>query len=190
MMEKRMSEYVCPWWLGYLMANPLRKLFTNPEKILPPYIKTGMKILEVGPGMGFFTLPMAKMLNGKGKIYCVDLQEKMLSVLNKKLREEGLSRMVETRLCRTDSLEIQDLNNQIDVAVLLFVVHEVPNKEQLFRQIHKALKPGGRVFIIEPKGHVSKKDFNTMLELLSDIPFKMDEHPAVFSSYSVLMKKF
>ncbi|MCX6112917.1 MAG: class I SAM-dependent methyltransferase [Proteobacteria bacterium] len=182
-----MSEHVCPWWLGYLLANPIRKLFANPEKILAPYVKPGMKILEVGPGMGFFTIPMAKMLNGKGKIYAVDLQEKMLSVLNKKLRKKGLSERVETRLCSSDSLNIQDLNNQIDLTILFCVVHEIPDKAHFFQQINKAMKPGGKIFIVEPKGHVSKKDFEEMLKLLGDMSLEVERNPKIFNSYTVVM---
>lgn len=184
-----MSGHVCPWWLGYFLANPLRKLFANPEKIFSPYIKPGMKILEVGPGMGFFTLPMARMLDGKGRIYSVDLQKKMLSTLDKKLIKAGLSGIVETRLCRSDSLEIQDLDAQIDLTILFCVVHEIPDKEHFFRQIHKAMKPGGSVFIIEPKGHVSKKNFNAMLELLNNTPFETETLPVIFNSLSVVLRK-
>jgi len=55
----------------------MRRLFQDPETILSPYIKSGMKVLEVGPGMGFFSLPMARLIGETGRIYCVDLQEKM-----------------------------------------------------------------------------------------------------------------
>ncbi len=61
-----MSKRVCPWWLGYLLVNPLRKLLYKPENILKPYIHEGMTVLEVGSGMGFFTLPMARLVGRIG----------------------------------------------------------------------------------------------------------------------------
>ena len=51
-----MSTHTCPWWLGYLLASPLRRLFENPTTRLAPYVREGMFVLEPGPGMGFFAL--------------------------------------------------------------------------------------------------------------------------------------
>ena len=56
-----MAERVCPWWLGYLLASPVRRwMAENPESLLAPYVREGMTVLEPGPGMGFFTLPLAR----------------------------------------------------------------------------------------------------------------------------------
>ncbi len=54
------NEKVCPWWAGYFLASPLRQLFQDPAKILAPYVREGMTVLEPGPGMGFFTLELAR----------------------------------------------------------------------------------------------------------------------------------
>jgi tRNA G46 methylase TrmB len=85
-----MDKHVCPWYLGYLLASPLRRLFLNPEKILSTYVKEGMAVLEVGPGMGFFTLRLAKLVGETGQIICVDVQEKMLKNLRKRVDNAGL----------------------------------------------------------------------------------------------------
>ena len=60
--------YVCPWWIGYLLASPVRRMFQKPETIVGPFVKRGMRILEIGPGMGFFTLPMAGMIGLEGRV--------------------------------------------------------------------------------------------------------------------------
>ena len=54
-----MSKRVCPWWLGYILVSPLRRLLLNPRELLAPYVKAGMTVLEPGPGMGFFTIELA-----------------------------------------------------------------------------------------------------------------------------------
>lgn len=76
-----MSHGVCPFWMGYLLLCPFRRIGQNPGKILAPYVTNGATVLEVGPGMGFFTLPVAKMAGPNGKVVCVDLQEEMLAML-------------------------------------------------------------------------------------------------------------
>ena len=40
--------HVCPWWGGYFIDNPLRRLFHNPEKIVGPYVQPGMTVMDVG----------------------------------------------------------------------------------------------------------------------------------------------
>jgi ubiquinone/menaquinone biosynthesis C-methylase UbiE len=86
-----MDEHVCPWWAGYLLANPLRRLLQKPEKIVSPYLRNGMTVLEIGPGMGFFTLPMARIVGASGRIICVDIQEKMIAGLMRRARRAGLA---------------------------------------------------------------------------------------------------
>jgi predicted methyltransferase len=62
-----MAHRVCPWWIGYLLLSPLRKFKENPKRILSPYLKEGTKVLELGPGMGYFTIPIAKMIGPVAK---------------------------------------------------------------------------------------------------------------------------
>ena len=70
--------HVCPWWMGYFHLGPIRKMLHDPRKILGSYVETGMKVLDVGPGMGFFTLYLARMVGEGGRVYAIDLQEKMI----------------------------------------------------------------------------------------------------------------
>jgi 2-polyprenyl-3-methyl-5-hydroxy-6-metoxy-1,4-benzoquinol methylase len=64
---------VMPWWLNYLLVNPIRRLFDSPKKTLQPVVAKGMTIIEPGCGMGYFSLPMARMIGSRGKLYCLDL---------------------------------------------------------------------------------------------------------------------
>lgn len=63
-----MSKRVCPWWLGYLLASPLRRLMVDPKKLLAPYVHEGMTVLEPGRGMGFFTLELARLVDASGRV--------------------------------------------------------------------------------------------------------------------------
>ena len=73
-----MAHRVCPWWLGYLLASPLRRLMYDPARILTPHVREGMTVLEPGPAMGFFTLELARRVGPAGRVVAVDIQEKML----------------------------------------------------------------------------------------------------------------
>ena len=78
------SHRVCPWWLGYFLVSPLRRLVEDPEKIVGPYVSEGMTVLEPGPGMGFFTLEMARRVGSSGRIIAVDLQPRMIASLKRR----------------------------------------------------------------------------------------------------------
>lgn len=157
--------HVCPWWMGFLLVSPLRRLLENPQRMLAPYIKPGMRILEPGSGMGFFTLPMAQMVGQGGLVVCVDLQAKMLGNLRRRAEKAGLGQRIETRLACEESLMTEDLAGTMDLAVALHLVHELPDGAGFFRQIFEALKPGGRLLVLEPKGHVTEEDFQSSLDL-------------------------
>jgi ubiquinone/menaquinone biosynthesis C-methylase UbiE len=69
-----MKHGVCPWWLGYWLISPVRRLGQNPHDILLPYVREGMTVLEPGPGMGFFTIELARLVGASGKVVAVDVQ--------------------------------------------------------------------------------------------------------------------
>ena len=115
------KPHVCPVWMGYAMASPLRKLQQNPYKILSPFINEGMNVLEIGPAMGFFSIPMANMAGNNGKVYCVDIQKNMLRKLEHRAVKAGVEQTIETRLSTAGSLNIDDLKNSIDFTLLAYV---------------------------------------------------------------------
>jgi predicted methyltransferase len=191
-MEKetpRMSEHVCPWWLGYLLASPVRRLWHKPEEILAPYVKSGMTVLEIGPGMGFFTLPMARMVGENGLIICPDVQEKMLRSLVRRAKRAGVEKRVVTTQVVPGSLSIAEFAAHVDFTLAFAVVHEVPDQENLFREIHQSMKPGALLLISEPKGHVSSDSFNIMLTLTKQLGFEWVSASAIKRSLSVVLKK-
>ena len=94
-----MAEHICPWWVGYFLISPIRRWLQDPEKILSPYINEGMTVLDIGPGMGFFTIPAARMVGESGKVIAVDVQEKMLTVLRKRAEKAGVAGRVVTKRC-------------------------------------------------------------------------------------------
>jgi ubiquinone/menaquinone biosynthesis C-methylase UbiE len=184
-----MAQRVCPVWIGYLLASPIRKLVENPRKILSPYIKKGMKVLDIGCAMGFFSLPIAEMVGSDGKVTCVDLQQKMIESLIKRAKKAGLSNRIETRICRDNSLSLDDLKEEIDFAVAFHIVHEVPDINGFFSQIYKTIKPDGRLFVTEPIRHVSKKDFDATIFAAQQNGFEIIDSPEIRRVYAVVFGK-
>jgi SAM-dependent methyltransferase len=184
-----MSDHVCPWWLGYLLANPVRKLLQSPEKILRPYLSAGRRALDLGAGMGFFSLPMARLVGAGGRVVCVDLQEKMIAGLNRRAARAALAPRIEVRVCAADSLRLGDLAASLDFALAFAMVHEVPDKDRLFAEIHAVLKPGGRLLLCEPVGHVTVDAFAATVALARQAGFEVVAHPRVAFSHGALLEK-
>ncbi len=184
-----MAEHVCPVWVGRLLANPLRRLLVKPENLLGPYVKEGMTVLEPGPAMGFFTIPMAKMVGQNGRVICVDIQEKMFPPLLMRAKKEGIAHLIETRVCSTTDLGVQDLAGKIDFALAFAMVHEVPDVRSLLAQINNSLRMGGKLLIGEPKFHVSKKLFQETLRLAREVGFSIEDSPGITQNHSVLLAK-
>jgi hypothetical protein len=64
---------VCPWWIGYLAASPIRKWRQNPTRIHAPYVRADMWVLEPGPDMGFFHDPDRPARGPCGRVVAVDV---------------------------------------------------------------------------------------------------------------------
>jgi ubiquinone/menaquinone biosynthesis C-methylase UbiE len=184
-----MAEHVCPVWIGYLLASPLRKLMQNPAKILEPHIRPGMATIDVGCAMGFFSLPMGRLVGPDGKVICIDIQEKMLETLKKRAAKAGLADRMDIRVCPQESLGIDDLAGQVDVALAFAVAHEMPDSGHMLREIFAALKPGGRLLLAEPKGHVSADNFDKLIATALQTGFSNAGAPRVRRSHAVILDK-
>lgn len=184
-----MQEGVCPVWVGYLLASPIRRFFQNPQKILAPFVGKGMTVLDVGCAMGFFSLPSAEMVGSSGRVVCVDVQEKMIRSLEMRAVRAGLSNRIEARVCFSGSLGLHDLTGTVDFALASAVVHEMIDPAPLFSEICESLKPGGKFLVMEPKMHVSEKDFETSVALAEKNGFRAVDRPKAFGSRTVLFEK-
>jgi ubiquinone/menaquinone biosynthesis C-methylase UbiE len=185
-MEKK--EMICPWWMGYFLLVPIRKYKHNPEKILEGHIKNGMNTMDFGSAMGYFSLPMARMTGETGNVYCVDIQEKMLEKLQKRANKAGLGKMIKPCLIG-NGFNMEQLSGQIDFTMLFAVVHEVPDKKQLFRDLYKVSKNGANVLFAEPKGHVSSEAFDKSIQLAKDAGFHVSEEKPALKGLCVLLYK-
>ena len=184
-----MADQVCPFWVGYLLLNPLRKLLENPDKILGQFVREGMIVLEPGCAMGYFTLPLARMVGPRGRVIAVEVQVKMLSALERRARKANLVDRIELRQAGAEGLGVEDLSGQVDFAVAIHMVHEVPEQAFFFEELWKALKPGGKLLVIEPKGHVSEAQFEQTLTTAENAGFRQEPLPGKVGGRSGLLVK-
>ncbi|MBI4596636.1 MAG: methyltransferase domain-containing protein [Candidatus Tectomicrobia bacterium] len=161
----------------------------NPEEILRPFVTSGMTVLDIGSAMGFFTLPLAKIVGPSGKVVSVDVQEKMLQSLQRRaLKARVLDRII-TRVCKPTSLCLDGLDGTIDFALAFAVVHEVHDVSKLFADLFPSLKYGAKCLIAEPKGHVSAHDFELTLSIGEQAGLRVAGKPKITLCHAALLNK-
>jgi ubiquinone/menaquinone biosynthesis C-methylase UbiE len=184
-----MGHRICPWWLGYVLASPLRRLLQDPAAIIKPYVREGMTVLEPGPGMGFFTLEMARQAGPSGRVVAVDVQPRMIAGLKRRLAKAGLLERTDTHLASSDSLGLQDLRGNVDFVLAMAVVHEMPSSSRFFAEVAQAMKPGATLLLAEPSGHVNKAAFETELQDAAAAGLEVAGRPVIARSQAALLKK-
>jgi ubiquinone/menaquinone biosynthesis C-methylase UbiE len=184
-----MSHRVCPWWLGYFLISPLRRWRQNPATILNAYVRPGMTVLEPGPGMGFFTLDLLRMVGSTGRVVAVDIQPKMLSRLQKRATKAGLAARLDARQATAESMELSDLAGKADFTLAFAVVHEFPETTNFFRQVAVASRSGATLLLAEPKGHVSAEQFEKELTAAHQNGFRLQSRPDIARGLAACCEK-
>lgn len=183
----KIKQPTCPWWFLFTFDNPLRKLYQDPIKILAPYIKTGDLAIDLGCGMGYFSIPMAFLVGEQGKVIAVDLQEQMLAGLRGRAEKAGLVERIKTHQCTQDQIGIFE---EADFILAFWMVHEVHDSRSFLDQIHVMLKNGGRLLIAEPYVHVSQSRFCEIQAEVKDAGFSIVGSPGVGFSRTILAERY
>ncbi len=178
------KTHVCPWWLIYTFDNPLRRLVQKPERILQDIVRPGDACLDLGCGIGFFTIPLARIVGPSGSVTAADLQPEMLSGVKRRAEKAGLLSRI-----RFHQVELSGLSfdAEFDLALAFWMVHEVPDQESLLQQICRALKPGGRFLLAEPKGHVRQAAFDRTVDIAEKTGLTKVKPLDVIFSHAVLL---
>jgi ubiquinone/menaquinone biosynthesis C-methylase UbiE len=118
--------------------------------------------------MGFFTLPMARLVGNEGKVIAVDVQQKMLDGLMRRARRAGLAGRIEPLPANSHGVTI---NQSVDFVAALHVVHELPDAGAFFRLMRNVMNPGAKMLVSEPGFHVTEADFQESLRIAAQAGF-------------------
>jgi len=185
----RHHDVFSPSRAGHLDTR-LRRFIYRPDRLARRYVKQGDRVLDFGCGPGFFTREFAKVAGNTGLVLAVDVQEEMLRILREKLGYEGLLPRIRTHRCEPGSLGLSpELDGSIDAAFAIFVVHEVPDPERLFREMAALLVSGGLLFISEPPFVVNGREFRETLSRAEGAGFRLVEKRFFFVNRAAVLRK-
>jgi len=130
-----------------LLEDAGRDTWQKPEEILNALdIKKGQIVADIGAGSGYLTVKLSERVGATGTIYAADIQQEMLDYINKRLVEKGIKN-VSLVLGTRDDPKLPP--NSLDLAILLSTYHEIAQPIDFMRKIKLALKPKGRLAILE-----------------------------------------
>ena len=140
MLWLRRHPSACPYALRFSL-DPPHPLITRTRlrEILEP--RPGERILEIGPGTGFYTFPIAESIGPAGRLDIVDVQQAMLDLTVRRAGDRGLDNVVPAR---ADAQSLPYAAATFDAVVLITTLGEIPDQAATWREIARVLKPGGR----------------------------------------------
>ncbi len=167
---------------GHLNSK-LRKLVQNPKKTLRNYVKPGMRVLDFGCGPGVFAIAMAEL---KADVIAADLQQGMLDLLKENISDTKYEKSIHPIKCKEDEINVK---GPVDFIFAFYVINQVKDKEKMFGQLNKILKDKEKMFIAEPKFHISRNEFEEELEAAEKQGFKIIKRPRFWLSRVAVLEK-
>jgi ubiquinone/menaquinone biosynthesis C-methylase UbiE len=141
----RKNPSACPYSQRFWVQAPHPGITRDRlREILVP--APGERVLEIGPGTGYYTLDLADWVGHEGAIEIFDLQQEMLDHTIRRARERGLWNVNPTK---GDAQDLPYEDDSFDSAILITVLGEIPDQEAALREIGRVLRPGGRLIVGE-----------------------------------------
>ena len=140
--------------ISLMHDNPLLPIFRNPQRLLKAAgLKPGQKVLEVGCGPGFFTIPAARIVGKEGFVYAVDVHPLAIERVKEKIEREGIKN-VKPILANASNTGLPD--RSIDIAFIFGLRYIAGGLENVISEIHHILKDGGVLSFEKTRGSAKK----------------------------------
>lgn len=158
------------------LERPTRELEEKPDQMVEALgLKPGEVVADIGAGTGYITWRMAKKVGPHGKVYAVEIQQEMLDLLSSNMKERGVTNIVQALGTEMDP---KLPPNALDLIIMVDVYHEFSFPFEMTEAMCKALKPGGRLALVEFKKEdptVPIKEVHKMSE--AQVKKEMSVHP-------------
>ncbi len=186
MYNKEYKGDICSHTYSFFLDNFFRRIIQNPKKIIGEYISEGDTVIDLGCGPGYFTTEMARMAGPSGKVIAVDLQKEMLEKTQKKAKRLSLEGRIIFHNCPQDKIGLNE-DVKADFILAYYMVHETLDHLKFLTEIKTLLKEQGKFLLVEPRFHVSKKQFQQIARDVENAGFINLGNPPKKGGHSLLL---
>lgn len=180
-------KFPMPHFLANLIDNPLRRRIQPPEEMAVRHgLEPGMRVLEIGPGNGTYTLGAARRVGPMGQVVAVDIEPRMVERVRSKAEAEGM-RNVQARLADVQDLPFPD--GSFDAIYMITVMGEIPSPVRALRELGRVLAPGGTLSCSELLFDPDYPLASTLVRWARQAGFELREKRGNLLSYTLLFDK-
>ena len=167
--------------------NPFRRRIQPPnETAIRHGIEPGMRVLDVGPGNGTYTLGAAERLGSEGQLIAIDIEPKIIERLQKRIDVEGVTN-VDARVADAYGLPFEDSN--FDLIYMITVINEIPDIPRALKELHRVLKPSGKLvfseLLLDPDYPLAGK----LIQKVQSAKFRLVKKVGNFFYYTLIFEK-
>lgn len=142
-------------------------------------LRPGEHVADIGAGSGYFSWRMAKIVGENGRVYATDIQQEMLDILMRQMRKQGADKIVQPILGTVQDCGVPA--GSVDTVILVDVYHELDFPYEMARSMIAALKPGGRLVLVEYRGEDPAVPIKPLHKMTAaQVKKEMSVHPVTF----------
>jgi ubiquinone/menaquinone biosynthesis C-methylase UbiE len=180
-------KFPMPEFMAGAIDNPLRRKMQPPDEMpLRHGIEPGMRVLEVGPGNGRYTVATARRVGEEGRVVAIDIEPKMVKRVRSRVEVEGISN-VEARVADVCDLPFDD--ETFDGVYMIAVIGEIPDPDRAMGEFHRVLRPDGTLAFSELLMDPDYPLASTLIRLASTAGFRLRERIGNVFYYSLVFEK-
>lgn len=129
------------------LDNEERRKRLPPDKVLHKFgLAQGDTVADVGCGIGYFTIPASNIVGPDGRVFAMDISEEMLANTREKAHQARANNIETIKISENDFLLPA---NSVNIGIIFFVLHEAQEPCRFLSELHRIIKPGGRLAMID-----------------------------------------
>jgi ubiquinone/menaquinone biosynthesis C-methylase UbiE len=182
------SAVPIPSFLTTLIDHPLRRRFVQPPKETARRhgIQPGMRVLEVGPGRGTYSIAAARAAGENGQVVAIDIEPRLVEQLTRRALEEGV---INLEVQVGDACNLNFDEEDFDLVFMIAVLGEIPHPDRALREFHRVLRHEGVLAISELLPDPDYVPAEELIELVTANGFRVSEKVGHRFYYTLLSEK-
>lgn len=180
-------KFPMPQWMANAIDNPFRRKIQPPDETTMRHgIQPGMRVLEVGPGNGTYTMGAARRIGPEGELVTIDIEPKMIERVQRRVAAEKVSN-IDARVADVYDLPFEDTS--FDLIYMIAVINEIPDIPRALAEFHRVLKPSGTLVFSELFMDPDYPLSAALTRKVQGAGFKLKEELGNFFYYTLIFEK-